>query len=176
MNNPNLSHLVFDAQHRSFGSQIHKATQVRSIRGEYIELHDLLPQWKIGRARSAKPTVRLINDNGTQKWVQDQDDEVINSYRKWEEAFEVFASIYVTGNPGRADELHDYKYSIRDAANTYISDNVYNYDIDFRLHMERYKNNRRWSAKLEYEWSRCMKNHIQFRHDASNTGNANGSG
>lgn len=161
----NLSHLVFDAQHRSLGSHIDKAMEMKIVRGEYVELHELLPRRRLGRSRFSKPAMKLINDNGVQKWVEEQDDQLINSYRKWEEPFEIYASIYVRGNPGRADELYDYKYTIRDAANTYIWDNVYDYDIEFRLHMEKCKNNCRWSAKLDYEWSKCLKNHISFRHD-----------
>lgn len=173
--NESLNHLIFDAQHRSLGSHIDKAMVQRIVRGDYVELHELLPRKRVGRSRFTKPTMRLVNDNGSQKWVEDQDDQIINSYRKWEEAFEIYASIYAKGNPGRADELYDYKYTIRDAANTYIWDNVYDYDIEFRLHMEKCKNKRRWSAKLDYEWSRCLKNHISFRHDNGGQG-MNGQG
>lgn len=107
-----------------------------------MDLHDLLPRRKLLRGRSNKPVMRMINDNGNNRWVEEQDEQVINSYRKWEEAFEIYASIYARGNPGKAQELYDYKYSIRDAANTYVWDNVYDYDVEFRLHMEKCKNNK----------------------------------
>lgn len=160
-----LSHLFYDAQHISLGSHVDKGTELKIMRGEFVDLHELLPRRKGHRSRPSKPTMRLVNDNGVQKWVEETNDQEITSYLKWEEAFEIYASIYVRGNPGRAQELYDYKFTIRDAASNFVWDNVYDYDIEFRLHMERCKNNRKWSAKLDYEWSRCLKNHLQFRHD-----------
>lgn len=173
---PSLNHLVFDAQHKSLGSHVDRATELRIVRGEFIDLQDLLVKRRNNRGGRAltRPVMRLINDGTHSRWVEESDDSIINSYRKWEEAFEIYASIYICGNPEKAQDLYDYKFTIRDAANTYIWDNVYEYDIEFRLHIERCKNQRRWSAKLDYEWTRCMKNHIQFRHDKHNSTNETG--
>lgn len=157
----NLNHLFLDAQHRSLGSHVDRATEMKIMWGEYIELHELLPKKRVGRSRSTKPTMRLINVNGQQRWVEDPEDQIINSYRKWEEAFEIFASIYVRGNPGRANQLYEYKYDIRDAANSFIWENVFDYDIEFRLHMAKHKD-RDWSARLTDKYTKFMKNHIRF--------------
>lgn len=163
---PSLNHLIFDAQHKSLGSHVDRATELKIIRGEFIDLQDLLVRRKSTRGgKLNKPVMRMINDGTNTRWVEEANDSLINSYPKWEEAFEIYASIYIRGNPEKAQDLYDYKFTIRDAANTYIWDNVYEYDIEFRLHIERCKNRRRWSAKLDYEWSRCLKNHIQFKHD-----------
>lgn len=170
----NLSHLFYDAQHKSLGSHVDKAMQIKNVRNEYIELKDLLPRRKGLRYRDNKPGMKLVNDNGQSKWVEEDDETYISSYKRWEEAFEIYASIYIKGYPHRAHELYDYKHCIRDAANTYIWENVFDYDVEFRLHMARCKGNRSWSAKLEYEYSRYMKNLIQFRHDGQGEGPARG--
>lgn len=163
----NLSHLIYDAKHKSLGSHVDKAMQIKIVKNEYIELKDLLPPRRKGRRfKDSKPAMHLINEGGHSKWVKEDDDSFISSYKKWEEAFEIYASIYIKGYPHRANELYDYKHCIRDAANTYIWENVFDYDVEFRLHMASCKGNRSWSAKLDYEYSRFMKNLIQFRHDS----------
>lgn len=164
----NLNHVILDAQHKSLGSHVDSATKHRIVRNEFIELKDLLPRKKGVKNREFKPGMKLINDNGISKWVEEDDERFISSYKKWEEAFEIYASIYIKGYPHKASELYDYKHCIRDAANTYIWENVYDYDVEFRLHMAWCKGNRSWSAKLDYEWSRYMKNLLSFRHDRPN--------
>lgn len=158
----NLMHLVLDAKHKSLGSHIDQATELKIINNEFIDLERLLPKKGRHRFRNRKKGLAMINNNGRPEFIEDDDGTDITSYIKWEEAFEIFASIYIRGNPGRAHELYDYKHTIRDASTDYIWDNVYDYDIEFRTHMAKCKGKRSWSAKMNDEWSRYMKNHLRF--------------
>lgn len=162
----NLNHLWYDAQHKTLGSHIDKALKLKCMRGEFVDLERLLPRRKRS-VRERKQLTLVSEEGGRPRFVEEDDGTVINSYRKWEAAFEVYASLYVRVNPGRADELYNYKHLIRDRANDYIWDNVYDYDIDFRDHMDEHPD-RMWSEMLVKEWTRHMKVHLNPRNNNSN--------
>lgn len=170
----NLRHLIYDAQARNLGSHVDKATELQIMHGEFVELHTLLLRRSYQRFRTKRPAFTLVSsDEGKPSFVPDDDTKELNSYQKWEEAFEIFASIYIRGNPGRANELYEYKYDIRDAAQTYIWENVFDYDIEFRLHMARHKD-RDWGARLTDKYQKFMKNHL--RYDRAESQNHHNSG
>lgn len=153
-----LRHLFYDAQHRSLGSHLDRATITKIVRGEFVEFHRLIPKKKFKKFRDrGKNSWFLTTNGGPPQFVEEEDDNYISSYAKWEEAFDIFASIYLRGHPQSADELYDYKHVIRGAAADYIWENVFDYDVEFRLHMEKHPT-RGWSAKLTDEWTRHMKN------------------
>ena len=62
----------------------------------------------------------------------------INSLRQWEQAFEVYATIYMETHPDQSSELFRYIFNKHSAASTFIWDNVYNYDVNFHYPMEDY--------------------------------------
>ena len=47
------------------------------------------------------------------------------------------------------------------AAGSYIWDNVYNYDREFRTHISYYPD-RSWAIILQQAWSMCLKDRIEF--------------
>lgn len=159
----NLKHLIYDAQHKSLGCRIDKSLKLKCMRGEFVDLERLLPKKPLHSGRDRTRRLTLVSATGDRpRFIEEADDNVINSYKKWEAAFEVYASLYVRANPGRADELYDYKHLIRDGANDYIWDNVYDYDIEFREHMDEHPD-RMWSEMLVKEWARRVKIHLNQR-------------
>ena len=52
--------------------------------------------------------------------VSEKETPQINNLKKWEQAFEVYATIYSKKNPSRASELFKHIYNIRAAAATYV--------------------------------------------------------
>lgn len=154
----NLKHLVYDAQHKSLGSHVDAAMRSRILRGEYVELEKLLPKHLKGNSQNQK-RMHLVNTEGRALWAPENEGPEINSYRKWEQAFEVYASIYITGFPKRAGELYDYKYVIRDAADNFIWENVAGYDEEFRRHLGSHPS-RGWTPKLSDEWTKHMKTQL----------------
>lgn len=66
------------------------------------------------------------------------------------------------GHPHRADELYDYKHVIREAANDFFWDNIYDYDVEFCHHMVSHPD-RGWSTKLTDKWTQFMKDHLHPR-------------
>ena len=80
----------------------------------------------------------------------------INSFRRWEQAFRIYATIYCGENPNRSREIWQYISVINTAASTYIWDNVYNYDIIFRQLME-FNPARSWAVTYTQMWNLSMK-------------------
>ena len=56
----------------------------------------------------------------------------ITGFRKWEQAFRAYATIYCRKNPLRAKEIWQYILVINTAALNYSWENVYSYDVVFR--------------------------------------------
>ena len=103
----------------------------------------------------------MISQNRQTYWVpySDRDNLVITSYHKWELVFRVFSNIYTGAHPTRASELLQYHHLIYSASQNFIWDNVYTYDIDFRLHMSNHPNHS-WGAILQQAWSFRLKDHL----------------
>ena len=100
----------------------------------------------------------MQRDGGT-FLVPAQRDGKINSFRRWEQAFRAYATIYCRANPHRAKEIWQYITVINMAASSYIWDNVYNYDIMFR-HLMAFNHNRSWAVIYNQMWNLSMRDPI----------------
>ena len=80
----------------------------------------------------------------------------INGFRKWEQAFRIYATIYCGANPQRAREVWQYISIINTAVSAYISENVYHYNIVFRQLME-FNPARSWAVTYTQMWNLSMK-------------------
>ena len=96
----------------------------------------------------------------------------INSVRKWDQAFRVFAAIYTHANPERASEIWQYVYVIHTAAAANPWDNVYFYDINFRELMAS-KPWRSWGKTYTQGWNMAFNNSYA-NHVQSNNGQTSG--
>ena len=83
----------------------------------------------------------------------------ISDLRKWQQAFELYATIYTERHPDRSVELFRYIYNIRAAAVTYVWDNVYLYDVVFRRLMER-NPGINWGFIYQQGWDLMLKEKI----------------
>ena len=118
-------------------SQIEPALRAKIERGEYIELERLLPKDWASMCRPGeelnKQLFQLITQ-GTDTYLEPpmQKTGKINSVRKWDQAFRVYAAVYTCANPERSSEIWQYIYVIHTAAAANLWENVYFYDINFR--------------------------------------------
>ena len=100
--------------------------------GEFIDLEKLLPK-EHGSSLSDDQRLELVTREGMTYFAPAQDKTVkINSLRKWEQAFRVYAAIYTDKHPDRASEIWQYVYCINLAAGSYQWENVSFYDVTFR--------------------------------------------
>ena len=124
-------------------------------KGEYIELEKLLPKDKVGKGHDDNCLEWVQRDGGT-FLVLAQQDSRIGSFRKWEQAFMAYATIYCGANPQRSKEIWQYITVINTAASSYMWDNVYNYNITFR-HLMAFNPQRSWAVTYNQMWNLSMQ-------------------
>ena len=104
--------------------------------------------------------MQIVNRDGAAGFVSMTDRSYqISSYSRWEQAFRVYSDVYTGRYPNRATELIQYNHTIHTASLSYVWDNVYTYDIEFRKHMFLHLN-RNWGIILNMAWTMCVKDRI----------------
>ena len=127
--------------------------------GQFVELEKLLPKQRYGQDDSE---MKLVFREGRSFFVPAANQNRINSVRRWEQAFRIYAAIYSQANPHRAAEIWQYVHIINVAASSYIWDNVSNYDTTFRQLMAQ-NPLRSWSKIYNQMWNLAMKENIPNR-------------
>ena len=98
-----------------------------------------------------------------------RDTNGITNFHKWEQAFRVYSNVYTREHPSCATELIQYNHIIFTAAGSYIWDNVYTYDHEFRTHLS-YFPDCSWALILQQAWSMCLKDQISHDHNQNKYG------
>ena len=89
----------------------------------------------------------------------DCENVAISSYPKWELAFRVFSEVFTREYPHRSGQLLQYNHVIHSASQSFVWDNVYTYDIDFRIHISNHPE-RSLAMILQQAWSFRLKDRI----------------
>ena len=141
-------------------SQIDLSLRIKIERGEFIHLERLLPKNRLmskGNDDLNRQLYQLITQ-GTGNFLEPPPKAgKINSIRKWDQAFKVFAAIYTHANPERASEIWQYVYVIHTAAVSNPWENVYYYDINFR-ELVASKPWRSWGKTYTQGWNMTFNN------------------
>ena len=128
-------------------------------KGEFVELEKLIPKNRSQIVNDEKRLQLMYKDRETYIGSADREPK-INSVRRWEQAFRVYAAIYSGANPTRSSEIWQYVHTINTAAVSYIWENVYYYDVTFRQLMHS-KPKRSWAKMYNQLWSIAMCEQIQ---------------
>ena len=129
-------------------------------KGEYVDLERLLSKDSASKPLNEEKIIELVNRGGATFFAPVQERETkINSIRKWEQAFRVYAAIYTRANPECASEISQYVYVINTATSSYQWDNVAYYDVTFRQLMV-FKPWRSWAKTYVQGWNLAMKDPI----------------
>ena len=151
-------------------------------RGDYVDLDKLL-------VKDRNSGVYLPSDNSSStfqegeklEWVRTENgtflmpakkQNKISNFRKWEQAFRIYATIYCGKNPHRSQEIWQYISVINTAASSYIWENVYHYDIMFRQLME-FNKNRSWAITYTHMWNLSMRTPLPQRNSFGGFGTHN---
>ena len=129
---------------------------------EFVELDKLLPKDKLfdGRQNFNNETkLAWVQSEGNTYLVLARKSTRINCFRRWEQAFRTYATIYCMVHPQRAREIWQYISVINTASMAYSWENVYNYDITFRQLME-FNPSRSWAVTYNQMWNLAMTNPI----------------
>ena len=157
----NLIHSVIaDDDYLILGAHLDEHLTEKIIRGEYIDLAKLLPRDRLSTTQSEGQRLQLVIKGGQSFWVPMNDNLSINNFQKWEQAFRIFSDVYSRAHPHRSPELLQYCHVINMIASQYVWENVYDYDKDFRLHMQRHPD-RSWSIILQQAWAIRLRDRIK---------------
>ena len=149
--------VVVDESYTMIGRHLDESIKRRIQEGEFVDFSRLLPRDRILAINDSH--LQLFNNNGKPELRFVTESETIGSFSKWEQAFRIFSTIYTDKFPERAKQLLQYNHIIFSAALTYVWSNIYEYDIDFRLHMSD-NPGRNWGIILQQAWTLHMKENI----------------
>ena len=99
----------------------------------------------------------------------------MSSYYKWEQVFRVYSNILTSRLPGKSTELIQYNHTIHTASVSYIWENVYAYDREFRQHIGRYPT-RPWNVILQQAWTMLLKDRLKNENTYFQRGHFNSGG
>ena len=164
-------------------SQIDPSLRNKIERGEFIDLDRLLPKDKFssglrgGHDDLNRQLFQLITQgsNSYMNPPEPRGSNRINTLKKWDQAFRVFAAIYTQANPSRASEIWQYVYVIHTAAASNPWENVSFYDITFRELMAS-KPWRNWGKTYNQGWNMAFNNNNNYSHGTYNSGYNGGGG
>ena len=80
-----------------------------------------------------------------------------------------FSATFIPGSIHRVTELIQYNHVMHTASSTYIWDNIYTYDREFKVHLSHYPQ-RSWAAILQQAWSMYLKDKIPQNHNYGQAG------
>ena len=131
------------------GSHVEDSLCKKILNNEYVDFSQLLPRDRVNLEEDQR--MELVNRNGMSYWtpVSECEAETITPFSKWETAFRVFPNIYTSKFSSKASELLQYSHVIHTASQTYVWDNVYLYDKEFRMHLSKHPQ-RSWSVILQH--------------------------
>ena len=161
--------VMVDDDYLLVASHVDPSTLNKIILGEYVDFAKLLPRDKILQEEDQR--LEVVVRGGHTYWVPAQDRDGVQSiqgFARWEQAFRVYSDIYLRNHPERSTELIQYNHIIYTASLTYIWENVYAYDKDFRLHMGRHPE-RSWGIILQQAWSMRLKDKLGRGFEGSGT-------
>ena len=154
----NLTIASMDQDYQMIDSHIDINLRKKILSYDYIDFSKLIPNSKTGGDDDFGQRLEIINKNGVSFLVPVTDKEKIsiNSYSKWEIAFRVYSNVLTAKFSHKSTELLQYNHCIHNASTTFVWDNVYAYDKEFRRHISRYPS-RSWAVILQQAWSNATE-------------------
>ena len=173
----------FDQEYLVIGGHVDESMQQKIAQGEYVDFSKLIPRDKILTEEDNR--LELVIRNGKTFWTPVSESVTINCFSRWEQAFRIYSNIYTRAHPHKSSELIQYNHVIHSISLSYIWENVYSYDKEFRLHLSKHPE-RCWSVILQQAWSMKLRDRlprnnaeITYNHPKGNHfnlgGNAGGS-
>ena len=124
--------------------------------GEYVDLEKLVPKDRGSPFAQENNRLEWVQRDGNTFLAPVTGNNKITNVKKWDQAFRMYATFYCGANPSRSREIWQYVDIIHTAANTFVWDNVYNYDVTFR-HLMEFNPQRSWGKTYTQMWHLAMK-------------------
>ena len=155
---------LVDEEYMVIGGHVDAGLQEKIINFEYVDFSKLIPRDRVAKIEDQR--MELVMRGGATYFapVSDRDATSIGSFTKWEQAFRIYSNILTRVYPAKALELIQYNHTIYTAALTFVWENVYQYDREFRLHISKFPQ-RSWSVILHQAWSMYLKDRVKVGHN-----------
>ena len=127
------NHWECDERFSHYTAHVDKTLKEKIKKGEFVDLEKLLPKTKRVN-KNNEDGVELVTKNGSLYLlpVGEKESATINSFRRWDKAFQVYAGMYMRSHPHGANEMLQYINTIETAAESFVWSDVYSYDQIFR--------------------------------------------
>ena len=164
-NKPSTS-MEIDEGYKLVALHFEDSLKDKIINCEYVDFSKLLP-----KNRDMGPYMQIVNRGG-QAWWEEIGDRVqtVGNYKRWEQAFRVYADVYTSVHIGRGSELIQFNHVIHSLSPSFTWDNIYAYDCEFRRHMSR-NPQRNWGIILQQAYTMLIKDRLT--NFSSNPGKGN---
>ena len=146
-----------DQDYLVIGNHIDQAMKDKTVQGQYVDFSKLIPKDSILVEEDDR--MELVIKSGKTFWTHVSESVSINNFPRWEQAFRVFSNIYAEHHPHKSSELIQYNHIIHSISLTYVWENVYAYDKDFKLHIARHPEHN-WAVILQQAWSMRLRDRI----------------
>ena len=165
-----LHSVMIDESYLLVAAHIDENMRRKILQFDYVDFSRLLLGDRVVQEEDQHLT--FVNKGGTPFLVPvSESPTAIHSYGKWDQAFRVYSDVITSTFPEKAQELIQYNHIIHTASQTYLWDNVYLYDKDFRIHISR-NPTRSWAVILQQAWSMRLKDKINGNQSKGSTQNS----
>ena len=134
-----LFHSVFvDKEYAIIGAHVVENQRCKIIAHKYIDFGGLIPREKV--TSKGDKQLEIVHKDGQMYFqpIAECENIGINSVAKWDQAFRIYCTVYTETHSHRTPKMLQYSHIIHHTAQLFVWDNVYAYDIDFRLHISKH--------------------------------------
>ena len=162
-----------DDNYMAVGGHIDSVLEEKIINFEYVDFSRLIPKDKITKVEDHR--FELVVRGGSTFFapVSEHETTSIANFSCLKQAFRIYSNILTRVYHAKASELIQYNHTIYTAALSFVWDNVYQYDKEFRMHISKFPQ-RSWSVILQQAWSMCLKDRVKGPDDIRTGGGSSG--
>ena len=161
--------VLVDEKYTLAGAHLDSLTKKKIREGDYVDFARLVPRDRVLTQQDER--IELVNVNGHPTFRPVSDCEIINNFNKWEQAFQVYSTIYTEAHPHKAKELIQYNHIIYSASLMFVWSNIYAYDISFRMHISE-NLGRNCGIILQQVWTMRLRERISQTSSKGNFDNS----
>ena len=128
----------FDEEYMAIGAHVDATLREKIVSFEHVDFSRLIPKDKVTKVEDHRLEIVIKGGSTYFAPVSDRDVTSISNFSRWEQAFRIYSNILTCVYPDKASELIQYNHAIYTAALTFVRDNVYSYDKEFRMHISKF--------------------------------------
>ena len=158
-----LHSVLVDKSYSAIANHVDEQTKKKIINNEYVEFAKLIPKNKFRRLEDESSGLQQVVSKGGYMYClqlgkhKDMSgaDTILN-FAKWTRPSEFSHTSTLGPTLIGQPKLMQYSHTIHDAAQSFLWENVYAYDRDFRHHLSQ-KIGRSWGVILNQAWTFYMR-------------------